>query len=73
MVAFDCVLETHEAVQFTAKSHQELAAKIRQHRDEYHPEISDDKLREMLTMGTYDPEARATEAATEIPMAARTQ
>jgi predicted small metal-binding protein len=54
MRAFDCVHEAHEDVHFSAENDEELVDQIRQHRDQYHPEISDDQIREMVTAGAYD-------------------
>jgi hypothetical protein len=59
MLAFDCVLETHEDVRFTAENEQRLIEKIRQHYVQYHPEISDDEIREAVKAGAYDPDVRA--------------
>jgi hypothetical protein len=59
MLAFDCVLETHEDVRFTAENEQRLIEKIRQHCVQYHPEISNDEIREAVKAGAYDPDVRA--------------
>jgi hypothetical protein len=57
--AFDCSHESHDDVHFTADNDDGLIEKIRQHRDEYHREISDEQIREMVAAGAYD-EERAT-------------
>ena len=54
MRAFDCIHESHEDVHFSADSDDALVEKIRQHRDQFHPEIGDDEIREMVTAGAYD-------------------
>jgi hypothetical protein len=54
MRAFDCVHEAHEDVHFSADSDDALVEQIRQHRDQFHPEIGDDQIREMVTAGAYD-------------------
>jgi chemotaxis regulatin CheY-phosphate phosphatase CheZ len=54
MRAFDCVHEAHEDVHFTAETDEDLIRQIRQHRDQYHTEISDEQIREMVTAGAYD-------------------
>ena len=54
MRAFDCSHDSHEDVHFTADSDEGLIEKIRQHRDEYHQEISDEQIREMVTASAYD-------------------
>jgi hypothetical protein len=54
MRAFDCVHEKHEDMHFMAETDDELMAKVRAHRDEYHPELSDDDLRQVVAQGAYD-------------------
>jgi hypothetical protein len=54
MRGFDCVHEAHEDVHFSADSDDDLVEQIRQHRDQFHPEIGDDQIREMVTAGAYD-------------------
>jgi Protein of unknown function (DUF1059) len=61
MRAFDCVHESHEDVHFSAETDEDLLQQIRQHRDQYHAEISDDQIREMVTAGAYDEEAAASQ------------
>jgi hypothetical protein len=39
---------------FTANDDQELIADIQQHRDQYHTEITDEQIREMVTASAYD-------------------
>jgi hypothetical protein len=57
--AFDCSHETHEDVHFTAETDEDLVQQIRQHRDQYHREISDEQIREMVTVGAYEEETSA--------------
>jgi hypothetical protein len=52
--AFDCKHEAHEDAHFTADTDEGLIEKVRQHRDEYHPEITDEQIREFVTSGAYD-------------------
>jgi hypothetical protein len=59
MRAFDCVHESHADVHFTAESDEALIEQIRQHRDQFHAEISDEQIREMVTAGAYDEEVGA--------------
>jgi hypothetical protein len=59
MRAFDCVHESHADVHFAAESDEALIEQIRQHRDEYHREISDEQIREMVSAGAYDEEVGA--------------
>ena len=59
MRAFDCVHEAHADVHFTAENDEALLEQIRKHRDEFHTEISDEQIREMVTAGAYDEEVGA--------------
>ena len=55
MRAMDCSdTGTHEDVHFTAENDEELFAKIQQHRDQYHKEMSDDEIRQMISADAYD-------------------
>jgi hypothetical protein len=54
MRGFDCSHESHEDIHFSAENDEALIEQIRQHRDEYHREISDDQIREMVMSGAYD-------------------
>jgi len=57
MRAFDCSHESHEDVHFSAENDEDLVEQIRQHRDQYHPEIGDEQIRDMVTAGAYDEDA----------------
>ena len=57
MRAFDCSHEIHEDVHFSAETDDDLVEEIRQHRDQYHPEIGDEQIREMVAAGAYDEES----------------
>jgi predicted small metal-binding protein len=54
MRAFDCVHEDHEDMHFTGSTDQELTQRIREHRDQYHPEINDDEIDSLVASGAYD-------------------
>jgi len=55
MRALDCrAPETHEDIHFTAESDQDLIAQIQSHRDEYHRDITDEQIREMVSSSAYD-------------------
>ena len=54
MRAFDCVHEAHEDVHFTAETDEDLVEQIRQHRDQHHPEITDEQIREFVSTGAYE-------------------
>ena len=60
MRGFDCVHEAHEDVHFSAETDDQLVDQIRQHRDQYHPEITDTQISEMVTAGAYDEEQPAS-------------
>jgi hypothetical protein len=60
MRGFDCVHEAHEDIHFSAETDEELVEQVRQHRDQYHPEIADTQLREMVTAGAYDEQQPAS-------------
>jgi hypothetical protein len=57
MRALDCVHEAHEDIHFTAETDEDLVEKVQQHRDEFHPEMTDDQIREHVTANAYDEEA----------------
>lgn len=54
MRAFDCVHEAHEDTHFAAETDEDLVAQVLKHRDQYHPEIGDDDLRQAIAQGAYD-------------------
>ena len=55
MRALDCRAPgTHEDIHFTADSGQDLITQVQQHRNEYHTEITDDQIREMVASSAYD-------------------
>jgi hypothetical protein len=57
MRALDCIHEAHEDMHFTADTDEELAEKVRQHRDEYHRDMTDDQVQEYIAANAYDEEA----------------
>jgi hypothetical protein len=59
MRAFDCVHDTHADVHFSAENDEALVEQVRKHRDQFHSEISDEKIREMVTTDAYDEEVGA--------------
>jgi hypothetical protein len=54
MRAFDCRHPAHEDVHFTGASDGELVEQIKRHRDEYHPEITDEEISGLVAQGAYD-------------------
>lgn len=57
MRAMDCKDPgTHDDMHFTADSDEDLFGKIQQHRDEYHQDLSDDDIRQLVATNAYDEE-----------------
>lgn len=54
MRALDCVHDEHEDMHFTGADDDELTARVREHRDQYHPEITDDQITQLVTSSAYD-------------------
>lgn len=54
MRALDCVHEAHEDMHFSAETDDELLEQVRRHRDQHHPEMSDDDVREIVAANAYD-------------------
>ncbi len=54
MRALDCVHAAHDDMHFTANDDEGLVEQVKQHRDEYHPEMSDDDVREVVGQGAYE-------------------
>ncbi len=54
MRALDCVHEAHDDTHFEAASDDELVSQVMKHRDEHHPEMSDDDVRSVVSSGAYD-------------------
>lgn len=52
--AMDCRHEAHDDAHFTAADDAELVGTVQQHRDEYHPEMSDDEIRGLVSQNAYD-------------------
>jgi hypothetical protein len=57
MRALDCVHDAHEDIHFTAESDEALLEKVRQHRDAYHPEMTDEQIQDHVAANAYDEEA----------------
>ncbi len=54
MRALDCVHDAHQDVHFTGESDDDLISQVREHRDQYHPEMSDDDVRNVVAANAYD-------------------
>jgi hypothetical protein len=54
MRALDCVHEAHDDMHFTADTDEALIERVKQHRDEFHREMTDDQIREYVTANAYD-------------------
>lgn len=52
--AFDCKDPAHDDMHFSAQNDDELFGKIQQHRDEYHTELTDDELKQLISTNAYD-------------------
>jgi GMP synthase-like glutamine amidotransferase len=72
LIAFDCVHDVHENAQFTAETRQQLIESVLRHFDQYHPEVSEEEVNELVDASAYDPERRPHTIApiplsTEVP------
>lgn len=55
MRAMDCNDPgTHDDIHFSAENDEELFTQVQQHRDQYHQEITDDQIRQMISSDAYD-------------------
>ena len=54
MRAMDCVDEAHEDIHFTAADDEGLVQQVMRHRDQYHPEMTDQQAREIVAANAYD-------------------
>lgn len=50
----DCKHEAHDDVHFSGVDDQDLQNQVRAHRDEYHPELSDGDVRNIVAVNAYD-------------------
>ena len=54
MRAMDCVHDDHEDIHFTGADDDELIRRITEHRDQFHPEMTDEQVRELVAADAYD-------------------
>lgn len=55
MRALDCRAPgTHDDMHITAGSDEELIARVQEHRDQYHDEITDDQIKDLVASSAYD-------------------
>ena len=54
MRAMDCIHEAHDDIHFTAETDDDLVEQIRRHRDEHHPELTDEQVQEIVAANAYD-------------------
>ena len=54
MRAMDCVHDDHETMHFTGADDEELTRRIKEHRDEFHPEITDEQVGELVAANAHD-------------------
>jgi hypothetical protein len=59
LISFDCIHEAHENAQFTAATREQLTESVLRHFDHYHPEVSEEEVKELVNASAYDPERRA--------------
>jgi len=57
MRAVDCVHDAHEDMHFTAGNDEELLEKVREHRDAFHQEMTDEQIQQHVAANAYDDEA----------------
>ena len=50
----DCKHAAHEDVHFSGADDQDLQNQVRAHRNEYHPELSDGDIRNIVAVTAYD-------------------
>ena len=54
MRGFDCSHPAHEDIHLSAADDEELVRNTLQHRDQYHPELSDDQIKEIVATNARD-------------------
>jgi len=55
MRALDCRAPgTHDDMHITAGSDEELIDRVQDHRDQYHADMTDDQIKELVASGAYD-------------------
>ena len=54
MRALDCSHEAHDDMHFTADTDEALVEQVKRHRDEYHPQMSDEAVEQAVAQGAYD-------------------
>ncbi len=67
MRAFDCTEAMHEAAHFTAETDELLMEKVLGHFAEYHPEVTVDRVRELVGPRIYDEDLEAEEGTRSDP------
>ena len=54
MRAMDCIHDNHEDMHFTGADDEELTQRVKAHRDEHHPDITDEQVHELVAANAYD-------------------
>jgi hypothetical protein len=54
MRAVDCVHPAHEDMHLTGSDDDDLLEGVKRHRDQYHPEMNDDQIRDYIAQNAYD-------------------
>lgn len=50
----DCQHQAHDDVHFSGSDDEDLERQVREHRDQYHQEMSDADVRQVVATGAYD-------------------
>lgn len=53
MRAMDCKHDAHDDVHFSAADDEGLFTQVKSHTQQYHPEITDEQIREMIQSSAY--------------------
>lgn len=50
----DCRDQAHDDIHFSGSDDADLERQVREHRDEFHQEMSDDDVKQVVGQGSYD-------------------
>ena len=54
MRAIDCKEPPHDEMHFTGATDDEIVDQLMRHRDEYHPQVTDDQIQESVRQAAYE-------------------
>jgi hypothetical protein len=54
MRGLDCKHPAHEDMHFTGADDDDLVRQVQQHRDQYHQEMSDEDVQQVVSQNAYD-------------------